>query len=63
MATQWLFEQGGNPQYIWYPGYGWMLKGGLPTETTKAFYEKNPEDSRSKGRTAIKRDLRLTFPK
>jgi hypothetical protein len=30
-----------TPKDIWTPEFGWVLRGGKPTDTTRAFYEKS----------------------
>ena len=38
-ATELLAREGGDPESIWHPDFGWVLLHGNPTENTKAFAE------------------------
>lgn len=37
-AVRIVTQEGGHPDNIWHPNYGWVLLNGEPTETSEAFY-------------------------
>ena len=37
-AAELLKNEGGTPESLWHPDFGWVLWNKEPTETTQAFY-------------------------
>lgn len=40
-AVEYLQREGGDPQDMWVPDYGWILRNGQPTEAGLEWYKAN----------------------
>ena len=38
-SVEWVNREGGAPESMWHPDFGWVLWNNQPTETTDAFYK------------------------
>lgn len=37
-ASKMIAKEGGCPQDVWHPDFGWVIRNGQPTENSEAFY-------------------------